>query len=195
MPEMTVWPVSSSVRTWKVGSSSDSACSALAILSWSALVFGSTATWMTGSGNSSDSSTIGALDGAERVAGLGVLEADAGDDVAGVDRVEVLAVVGVHLEQAADALLVAGAGVEDLAALVERAAVDPEVRELADVGVGHDLEGQRGERLVVVGLALELFVALRVHAGDRREVDRRRQVVDDRVEQRLHALVLERACR
>ncbi len=32
-----------------------------------------------------------------------------------------------------------------------------------------------------------------VHAGDRRKVDRRRQVVDDRVEQRLHALVLERA--
>ena len=28
-------------------------------LSWSALVFGSTATWMTGSGNVSDSSTIG----------------------------------------------------------------------------------------------------------------------------------------
>ena len=109
MPEMTVWPVSSSVRTWKVGSSSDSACSALPILSWSALVFGSTATWMTGSGNSSASSTIGAFGVAERVAGAGVLEADAGDDVAGVDGVEVLAVVGVHLQDAADALLVAGA--------------------------------------------------------------------------------------
>ena len=59
MPEMTVWPVSSSVRTWKVGSSSESAARALLILSWSALVFGSTATWMTGSGNSSSSSTIG----------------------------------------------------------------------------------------------------------------------------------------
>ena len=30
---------------------------------------------------------------------------------------------------------------------------------------------------------------------DRRHVERRRQVVDDRVEQRLHALVLERRCR
>ena len=60
MPEMTVWPVSSSVRTWKVGSSSDRAKRALHILSWSTLVLGSTATWMTGSGNSSSSSTIGA---------------------------------------------------------------------------------------------------------------------------------------
>ena len=56
---MIVWPVSSSVRTWKVGSSSDSAPSALPSLSWSAFVFGSMATEMTGSGNSMRSSTIG----------------------------------------------------------------------------------------------------------------------------------------
>ena len=59
MPEMTVWPVSSSVRTRKVGSSSDRAKRALDSLSWSALVLGSTATWMTGSGKVSASSTIG----------------------------------------------------------------------------------------------------------------------------------------
>ena len=106
MPEMTVWPVSSSLRTWKVGSSSDRANRALDILSWSALVLGSTATWITGSGNSSSSSTIGCVDGAQGVAGLGVLEADAGHDVAGVDAVAVLLVVGVHLEHAAQALLV-----------------------------------------------------------------------------------------
>ena len=59
MPEMTVWPVSWSERTRKVGSSSLRANSAFDSLSWSAFVFGSTATWITGSGNSSDSSTIG----------------------------------------------------------------------------------------------------------------------------------------
>ena len=32
MPEMTVWPVSSSVRTWKVGSSSESDVEGLAQL-------------------------------------------------------------------------------------------------------------------------------------------------------------------
>ena len=51
MPEMTVWPVSSSLRTRKVGSSSDRRPSAVASLSWSAFVLGSTATSMTGSGN------------------------------------------------------------------------------------------------------------------------------------------------
>ena len=109
---------------------------------------------MTGSGNSSCSSTIGVGRVGQGVAGAGVLEADGGDDVAGEDGVPVLAVVGVHLEDAAEPLLLAGAHVEDLAALASGAAVDPEVGELA-VGVGHDLEGQGGEGLVVVGLALE----------------------------------------
>ena len=80
------------------------------ILSWSTLVFGSTATWMTGSGNSSDSSTIGWA-GSQSVSPVLVfLKPDAGDDVAGVDGVDVVLGVGVHLEQAADALLVAASG-------------------------------------------------------------------------------------
>ena len=191
MPEITVWPVSSSVRTWKVGSSSDSAWRALPIFSWSTLVLGSTATWMTGSGELELLEHDLAARGRQRVAGAGVLEADAGGDVAGEDGVDVLAVVGVHLQDAADALLGARGRVDDLGALLERARVHPEVGELADVGVGHDLERQRRERLVVGRLALDLLVALEGQAGDRGEVERAGQVVDDGVEQRLHALVLE----
>ena len=48
MPAMIVWPVSVSVRIWKVGSSSARRCSAVASFSWSTLVFGSIARWMTG---------------------------------------------------------------------------------------------------------------------------------------------------
>jgi len=50
MPEISVCPVSSLVRTWKVGSSSARRPSAIDILSWSAFVLGSTATLITGSG-------------------------------------------------------------------------------------------------------------------------------------------------
>ena len=45
------------------------------------------------------------------------------------------------------------------AARDELARVDAEVGELADVGVAHDLERERRERLVVVGVALELVLA------------------------------------
>ena len=128
----------------------------------------------------------------ERVAGEGVLEADGRGDVARVDLVDLLAVVGVHLEEAADALLLALDGVEHVRAGLERAGVDPEEGQLADERVGGDLEGERRERLVVVDRAHDLVAGARVHADDRRDVERRRQVVDDRVEHGLDALVLER---
>ena len=46
---------------------------------------------------------------AQRVARRGRLEADDGDDVTGVDRLAVLAVVGVHLQDAPDPLLAVAA--------------------------------------------------------------------------------------
>ncbi len=58
MPEMMVWPDSSSVLTRNDGSSWASLPSATPIFSWSALDFGSTATEITGSGNSIRSRVI-----------------------------------------------------------------------------------------------------------------------------------------
>ena len=128
----------------------------------------------------------------QRVARVGVLEADGRGDVARVDLVDLLAVVRVHLEDATDPLALALRGVEDVRAGLERARVDPEERELADERVGRDLEGQGAERLAVVGGLEDLDVGARLEADDRRHVERRRQVVHDRVEHGLDALVLER---
>ena len=66
MPRITVWPVSSSLSTRKVGSSSERRWSAVASFSWSTFVFGSIATAITGSGKTICSSAIGAS-GAQRV--------------------------------------------------------------------------------------------------------------------------------
>ena len=66
MPAMMVWPVSSSWRTWNVGSSSASFWIAVPSFSWSPLVLGSMATEMTGSGKVIDSSTTWSL-GSHRV--------------------------------------------------------------------------------------------------------------------------------
>ena len=109
MPAISVWPVSSSVWTRKVGSSSASRARPLPSLSWSAFDFGSTATEITGSGKLIDSSTIGADSADERVAGGRVLEADARGDLARADLLALLAVVRVHLQDPADALGLAGA--------------------------------------------------------------------------------------
>ena len=192
MPEMTVWPVSSSVRMRNVGSSSDSDLSALPSLSWSLLVLGSMATWMTGSGNSMRSRMIGSAAVAQRVTRGRVLEAEAGDDVAGHGHVEVLALVGVHQQDAAETLALLLDRVVDLVALVDDAGVDAEVRQLAE-RVGDDLERQRGERGLLVGLARRSSSSpLTLVPCGRRDVERARQEVDDGVEHRLDALVLER---
>ena len=60
MPEITVWPVSSSVRTWKVGSSSPRRWRATESFSWSTFVLGSIERCTTGSSNVIASSTTGA---------------------------------------------------------------------------------------------------------------------------------------
>ncbi len=59
MPAMSVSPLSSSVLTRKVGSSSARRASARPILSWSAFVLGSIFTSMTGSGKVIDSRITG----------------------------------------------------------------------------------------------------------------------------------------
>ena len=132
---------------------------------------------------------VGAV--AQRVTGGGVLEPEAGDDVAGHRHVEVLTLVGVHQQDPAEALAPLLGRVVDLFALVDRARVDPEVGELAE-RIAHDLERQRGKRGLLVGLACDRLVALEVGALGRRDVERAGQEVDDGVEHRLDALVLER---
>ena len=79
----------------------------------------------------------------------------------------------------------------DAVAGLDLAGVDAEVGELADERVGHHLEDERRERRVDRGGPRQLLLGLRVDALDGRDVERAREVVDDRVEQRLHALVLE----
>ena len=135
--------------------------------------------------------------GRQGVAGPGLLEADAGADVARVALLDLLAMVGVHHQQPSDPLRLAGRDVEHPSAGAELAGVDAEVGQLADVGVGHHLEGEGGEGSVVVGGpgglgALLLALRRRLDPGQRRDLERRGQQLDDRVEQRLHALVLER---
>jgi hypothetical protein len=129
---------------------------------------------------------------AQGVAGGGVLEPGGGDDLAGHRLVEALALVGVDAEQARHLLLLAGADVQELVAGREGAGEDAQEHDLAAL-VHRDLEGQGGQRLAVLGLAGELVLGLaRIDAGDRRHVGRRRQVVDDRVEERMDPLVAQR---
>ena len=121
IPEMIVWPVSSSDRTWKVGSSSARrarpfrACPGR---SWS------WARWQPRSPDRGTSSTRAESGRCCRkgVAGPGVLEPDRGHDVTRVDLVDVLLLGGVHPQESPEALLLGVGGVDDGVALAAVAA-------------------------------------------------------------------------
>src|SRR6187431_520069 len=129
----------------------------------------------------------------QRVTRGGVLEADDGVDVTGGDRVDRVLLVGVHLEDLPDALLLGLRRVDDLSTGIQVTGVHADVGEATEEGVRHDLERESRERLVAIGVTQDdgLFVLGFVRL-DGRHVEGRRQVVDDRVEHRLHAAVLER---
>ena len=127
------------------------------------------------------------------VTGGGVLQADHGVDVARGDRVDRVLLVGVHLEDLPDALLLALGRVDDLRARVEVTRVDADVGQATEERVHRDLEREGRERVVGVGVTLDdLLFVLGVVRLDGGHVQGRGQVVHDRVEHGLHAAVLER---
>ena len=128
---------------------------------------------------------------AERVAGARVLEARERDDVAGKGFLDVFAVVGVHEQHAADAFPLVLGRIEHGRARLDLARIDAAEGDRADERVVHDLEGEHGEGLGVARHANDFRAGVHVVALDAAAIDRRGQIVDDRVEQRLHALVLE----
>ena len=83
--------------------------------------------------------------GGQRIAGAGVLQADEGGDVAGLDFLDFGALVGVHLEHPADPLAMVLGGVQHHVAGFQRAGIDAHEGQRA-VLVVDDLERQPGER-------------------------------------------------
>ena len=153
IPRMIVWPVSWSVWTLKVGSSCMSFARAMPSFSWSALVLGSIATAMTGSGKFiasrmtgwSLSQIVSPVETLRRPTAAAMSPAQTS-----LISSRLLACI---LSSRPTRSLVPLVELKHGGAGVEVARVDPEERELADEGVRHDLEDQRGEGRVVVGLA------------------------------------------
>ena len=130
---------------------------------------------------------------AQGIAGGGVLQTHDGGDIAGIHRVDILAVVGVHLQNAAHALTLALGGVQHGGTGRQLTGVNAEEGQTAHIGVGHDLEGQRGKGLVVAGTAILFLVGLGVGTHDSGHIRGSGHIVHDGVQQLLHTLVAVRA--
>ena len=95
-----------------------------------------------------------------------------------------------HHQDAAQTLIAVLVGVVHSGACGAGTGVYAEEGQLTHIGVGHDLEGQSGERLVIRGRSLFLFLGLGIDTLDVRNVHRRGHIVHNGIQQLLNALVL-----
>src|SRR5450759_2819510 len=128
----------------------------------------------------------------DRIAGRHRPQTDGGADVARHDLLNLFALVGMHAQQAPHTLFAALGHIEHEFAGLQRARVNPEECQLADVRVGHNLEHQRREGLSLGSVAQQdLFGVVDVVAFDGRNVQRRGKVIHHRVQHGLDTFVLE----
>jgi hypothetical protein len=116
---------------------------------------------------------------AQRVAGAHLLQADGRRDVAGVDLLDLLTLVGVHLQEAAHPLGALLGRVVDDEPGREHARVDADEGELADERSVISLNASaRTARRPSRTLDRRLFLRVGIEALNRGHVERRRQIVD-----------------
>ena len=188
MPERMVWPVSGSVWTLKVGSSriSLSSDNAQLFLIALGLRLDRHGDHRRRKFNRLEHDRI--LLVADRVAGADVLQPDRRRNIAAINLLDLLALVGVHLQQAADALDRVPGRVVHARAGLELPGIDPEKGQMPDKWIGHDLENQRRKRLVIRSLPHRRLLAVLRDARHRRNIQRRREISDNGIEQLLDAL-------
>ena len=131
----------------------------------------------------------GVLFVAKGIAGGGILQAHHSSNVAGIDRFQILTVVGVHLQQTTHTLALALGGVEHGGAGVQRSGIDAEEAEPAHIRIGHDLECQCGEGLIIRRMTVFLLVGLGIGSLDSGNVSGGGHIVHDGIQQLLDALV------
>ena len=86
---------------------------------------------------------------AERITGGGVFQTDSAGNLTDIDIGDFLAVIGMHQKDTADTFSLLLGGVHDIAAACNMSGVHTEESKLADEGVGHDLESESRERLII----------------------------------------------
>src|SRR5437868_8164094 len=128
---------------------------------------------------------------AKRIARRDVLDPDDRGDVAGITGLDVFPLVSLNLDQAADALALVCPWIVNRVALGKRTRINPEKDQFPDEWIAPKFESKGTEFSVVIRRRLDSFMGIGFHANRRRDIERAGQIVDDRIDQVLNALILE----
>ena len=126
---------------------------------------------------------------AQGITSGGILQANSSSDITAINDVQLLTVVGVHLENTADTLLLALSGVKHIRAGGKGTGIYAEECQLTNKWISHDLECQGSKWLAVAGRTMILLAGIRVYTLDWRDVSRCRHEVYNSVQHRLYTLV------
>src|SRR5690554_4931933 len=127
----------------------------------------------------------------KRVTGRGRLHASQSNDVASKGFINIFPVIRVHLEDTADFFFLVFNRVQH-GTFFQLAGIDTGKGQGTHERVIHDFESQRSKWCVVGGRTGIFGFAIKLDAFDVFHVDRAWHIVDNRVEKRLNAFVLER---
>src|SRR5688500_2010172 len=145
-----------------------------------------------GSGEIHSAKDDAMLPGAESVAGMRPLELGDDADVPTHEIGDLGAVLPLHDPDMGPPLTLSARPVRARRAARDLATPDAEVRELADVRLGRGLEDQRARRRIGVGGDEHLFVRAGAGGADLRPLGRVGDQLYDLLEERTHAVKLER---
>ena len=127
---------------------------------------------------------------AEGVTRTDILEAYTCTDITGIDRLHGNLLVGVHLEQTADTLLLARTGIKDVTTSLNLTRINTEEHQTSHVWIGGNLECQSRCGSSLRGFTILFLIGIGVGSFDYLHVNRCGQECTHSVEQRLNALVL-----
>ena len=127
----------------------------------------------------------------QRIAGRGVFQPRQCDNIAGISFFNIITLVGMHQQHTPDSFFLVFNRVIDVRTGLQRTRINTGKRQGTDKRVVHNLERQRRQRFFVIGLAGNDFVRTRLGTFYVRQIKRRRQIIDNRVQQWLNAFVFE----
>ena len=127
---------------------------------------------------------------AQGIAGAGILQAYSCCNITSENFFNFRTVIGVHTQDTADSFSLVFIGVIYIGAGGQGTGVHSEECQTAYIRVSCNLEGQSSERFRVAGRSFFFFARFRVGAFDGRNIQRRRHVINDGIQQGLYAFVL-----
>ena len=130
--------------------------------------------------------------GADGIAGGKEFLTNHAADFAGIEHIDVFAMVCVQPKQTANTLTLLGARIIDVLAFFQLAGIDANEGQFANELIGSHLEYEAGERLKIGDIAEQIGVALGRNSFYSRYVDRGWQVGHHGIQQRLNPFVLKR---